>query len=448
MKKPVFFFIFTLTFQQVPGQCNEGLNLGTVIVPAHGNAANNGNFASESAWQQAAAWAEALNLDFSQRYITWTDIVSQINNHVPDFTYGTITAAFQNRLTSWAGASAVHVVYPTIKVGVPNTLENFPAGFGVFTSFLDTAYINQNYHAIKYILTNVNNVSWISIGNEIETYFGGAFLNTGRLTQYAQFLEIIKNRIHTDFPAVKVGTVLAFHTLYFYNQLTMIDSVVNAVDFVGYTFYYTTSAAQNCWDSPATVQTWLNLSKLKAGSKKLFITETCMGDGGGLQQNCGLPSKQLEYADRLLQWYGSHKEAVEGMTWFTVVDPYLGWQTPNTLWNTCGLVDSSGVDVQPAGMVWKHDCTITGMDSGKPKVKISFYPNPFSSSARLQTDQLLTNADLTLYNAYGQVVQKIENLSGYTITINRHTLPGGLYYLRLTRNKQVLSVIKLYITDD
>jgi hypothetical protein len=228
----------------------------------------------------------------------------------------------------------------------------------------------------------------------------------------------------------------------------MIDSVVNAVDFVGYTFYYATSASQNCWDSPYTVQAWLNTAKLKAGSKKLFITETCMGDGGGLQQNCGLPSKQLAYADMLLQWYGSNGEAVEGMTWFTVVDPYLGWQTSNTLWNTCGLVDSSGVVVQPAGTLWKHDCTVTRIESHKPEVRISIYPNPFSFTARLQADQFLTNTVLILYNTHGQVVQKIENISGYTVSLNRHTLPGGIYYLRLTQYNKLLSVIKLFITDD
>jgi len=92
----------------------------------------------------------------------------------------------------------------------------------------------------------------------------------------------------------------------------------------------------------STFTSWLNFAKAKVGSKKMMLTETCMGDGGGILQNCGSPSKQLAYADTLLSWYNSDTSKIVGMTWFTAVDPYLGWQTPNTLWNTCGLVDSNG----------------------------------------------------------------------------------------------------------
>lgn len=447
IKKLILLFTLMLCVQQsVLAQCNPGLNLGAVIVPTHGNVSNNGNFTSSTAWQQAAIWVDTLNLDYRQPYISWTDVVTGISAGVPAYNPGTVS--FQNQLNIWAGNPDVHVVYPTIKVGAPNTLEKFPTGFGSFTSFLDTAYINQNYNAIKYILSGVNNVRWISIGNEIETYFRGAYLNTGRLTQYATFLDTMKNRIHADFPNVKVGTVVAFHTLNFSNQLNLIDSVLNSVDYIGYTFYYTTSAVQNCWDSPATVETWLNTARGKAGSKKMLITETCMGDGGGSSQNCGSPSKQLNYADTLLRWYKNNISNIEGMTWFTITDPYLSWQTSNTLWNTCGLIDSNGMALQPAGTLWRHSCPTSGINAlyQSAEISVSFYPNPFSSVTTLQTSVPLKDATLTVYSTFEEVKQ-IKHISGSAITLQRENLANGIYFICITQNNKVIRTGKLLIAD-
>lgn len=93
-----------------------------------------------------------------------------------------------------------------------------------------------------------------------------------------------------------------------------------------------------------------------------MIIETSMGDGGGTSQNCGSDEKQLTYANTLLNWYSSDTSKVAGITWFTIVDPYLGWQTTNTLWNTCGLIDSNTLSVQAAGTVWRHECGISEVE--------------------------------------------------------------------------------------
>ena len=137
------------------------------------------------------------------------------------------------------------------------------------------------------------------------------------------------------------------------------------------------------------------------------------------------------------------------MTWFTVVDPYLGWQTPNTLWNTCGLVDSNGVTVQSAGTLWRHDCTTTGISliNQSSKISISLYPNPFSSTTTLQTDNFLKDATLIFYNTFGQQVKQIKNISGQTVALFRDNLPSGLYFIRLTQDNKVIASDKLVITD-
>jgi hypothetical protein len=40
-------------------------------------------FFSIPAWQEAANWLDSFNLDYRQRYITWTDVVQQITSGVP-----------------------------------------------------------------------------------------------------------------------------------------------------------------------------------------------------------------------------------------------------------------------------------------------------------------------------------------------------------------------------
>jgi hypothetical protein len=455
MKKIFYSFILALIIQQsVFAQCNQELNLGAVIVPTHGNSVNGGNFFNVSAWQEAANWLDSFNLDYRQRYLTWTDVVQQVTSGVPTFNN---YQAFENGLTTWSGSCNVHVVYPVIKVESPNTSLPEPAGFTSAVDslhpnyFSDTDFVNQNYLAIKHILQNVNNVKWISVGNEIDTYFKNAYWGTGRLTKFTAFLDTIRTRMNTDgFPYVKLGSVVAFHNLTWSGNYDIIDSIRPHVDFVGYTFYYTSLGPPNdtCWGNPSTVTSWLNIAKTEVGSKKMLLTETCMGDGGGILQDCGSPAKQLAYADALLNWYNSDTSKIVGMTWFTIVDPYLGWQTPNSLWNTCGLVDSNGVTVQSAGTRWQHNCTTTGMESDQsPSFLVSLYPNPFSTETVLQTDNILKNVTLTIYNSFGQTIKEMKNISGQTITLHRDNLPNGLYVIRLIQDNLVIATEKLVITD-
>lgn len=75
------------------------------------------------------------------------------------------------------------------------------------------------------------------------------------------------------------------------------------------------------------------------------------------------------------------------------------------------------------------------------------YPNPFSTQTTLQTDKLLYNATLTIYNLYGQQVRQMGNLSGQTIFFQRENLPSGIYFLRLMQDNKVIATNKVVITD-
>ena len=77
----------------------------------------------------------------------------------------------------------------------------------------------------------------------------------------------------------------------------------------------------------------------------------------------------------------------------------------------------------------------------------SIFPNPFTSSATIQTSGNLSNASLTIFNAYGQTIKQMKNISGHTITFSRENLPNGLYFFQLTDENKIIAIEKVLICD-
>jgi photosystem II stability/assembly factor-like uncharacterized protein len=76
---------------------------------------------------------------------------------------------------------------------------------------------------------------------------------------------------------------------------------------------------------------------------------------------------------------------------------------------------------------------------------ISIFPNPFSTSTTLQTTINLKSATLSIYNALGQEIKTINNISGKQITLQRDNLPEGIYFIRLTEDNETIATKKLMI---
>ncbi|NVO04210.1 MAG: T9SS type A sorting domain-containing protein, partial [Bacteroidetes bacterium] len=79
--------------------------------------------------------------------------------------------------------------------------------------------------------------------------------------------------------------------------------------------------------------------------------------------------------------------------------------------------------------------------------QLAIYPNPFSSQTVLQTDNIVKNATLTVYNSFGQIVKQIKNISGQTIIFHRDNLSSGLYFIQLTEENTIIILNKLVIID-
>lgn len=74
-------------------------------------------------------------------------------------------------------------------------------------------------------------------------------------------------------------------------------------------------------------------------------------------------------------------------------------------------------------------------------------PNPFSLSTTIRSGKIFRNGTMTIYDALGQRVKFIENISGQTFTLLRDNLSSGLYFMRMTEKNEFFTIEKLIITD-
>jgi hypothetical protein len=113
----------------------------------------------------------------------------------------------------------------------------------------------------------------------------------------------------------------------------------------------------------------------------------------------------------------------------------------SSILTNCGIPNTGDIFIAKLG-----NATLALPEIEK-KEKLIIFPNPFSSVTNIQTDLFLNDATLTCYNAFGQVVQQIEHISGHTVSMFRNDLPTGTYFMLLAHNNQIISTNKLIITD-
>lgn len=80
---------------------------------------------------------------------------------------------------------------------------------------------------------------------------------------------------------------------------------------------------------------------------------------------------------------------------------------------------------------------ISNANSQTAEIKI--FPNPFSDLATFQSDIVLKEASLIIYNLYGEKVKLINNINGQTVDFHRDNLPAGLYFLQVNQGNNPVS---------
>lgn len=84
--------------------------------------------------------------------------------------------------------------------------------------------------------------------------------------------------------------------------------------------------------------------------------------------------------------------------------------------------------------------------TGNNQVSESYLaPNPLKTTACLNLAAPVTNADLKIYNIFGELVKTMKNVSGSSITITRDDMPTGTYFLCLNQNTQQIFKTKFIV---
>lgn len=78
---------------------------------------------------------------------------------------------------------------------------------------------------------------------------------------------------------------------------------------------------------------------------------------------------------------------------------------------------------------------------------LRIYPNPFNSSATIQLNNKVDNAELIIFDLLGQKLKAINHISEGKVVINRENFSNGIYFIRLTQGNKLISTGKLIITD-
>jgi len=70
---------------------------------------------------------------------------------------------------------------------------------------------------------------------------------------------------------------------------------------------------------------------------------------------------------------------------------------------------------------------------------INIYPNPFETYFILKSNKDLNDAELTIYDAFGKEVLKINDISNENIFVQRNNLADGIYFFRLIEKNKVVA---------
>lgn len=70
-----------------------------------------------------------------------------------------------------------------------------------------------------------------------------------------------------------------------------------------------------------------------------------------------------------------------------------------------------------------------GFEEVNDELEIAVFPNPFSTQLFIECTEDFKDATLLLENNLGQIITKLEKVSGHQIMLNRDELPSGIYFI-------------------
>jgi uncharacterized delta-60 repeat protein len=80
--------------------------------------------------------------------------------------------------------------------------------------------------------------------------------------------------------------------------------------------------------------------------------------------------------------------------------------------------------------------------------EVTIYPNPFNDQTTLEFQATKHNATIQIFDAMGNKLEHIENVSGNTFRLHRNALAGGIYFLFVEQNNEPIIAEKIIISHD
>lgn len=136
---------------------------------------------------------------------------------------------------------------------------------------------------------------------------------------------------------------------------------------------------------------------------------------------------------------------------FNIPLVYSTSDTPDTVNIGISIINETS-GVHPGTTLYIDDLAFSGTATGINETSsvlspIKFYPNPFSTSAKIAIDPSieLNNASISIVDLVGKKVWEQSNIKSHQLTIERGDLPDGLYFYKVLNNNAEIATGKFII---
>lgn len=230
--------------------------------------------------------------------------------------WGEVEPAYGERVWEWQDALMGYRIQEGFEISlVVNLIHTalrgpMPADLRA-KDFDDPEFIERFTEFILEVLDRYP-VDYLSIGNEVNDYF---VYHREEIPAYKSFFLAVRDRIHQEYPDIKVAMTFAFHDAERTNALDIIDEL-NLGDFLPLTLYLYSSPF-NFDRDPAELESYLDRILDLAGDTPVAFAEIGWNTAESLSGNEDDQERFLREAFRLLSL---NRERIEFLAWFNLHD--------------------------------------------------------------------------------------------------------------------------------
>jgi hypothetical protein len=154
------------------------------------------------------------------------------------------------------------------------------------------------------------------------------------------------------------------------------------------------------------------------------------------------------------QWRLEERDLITGaLTCITSSNPSNGADNAYSITNDFSGIYIAGTDLITTNEEWRMEkynfiCNTSSLqDQVNENHTIAIFPNPFSLYTTLQSDKILEDATIIIYNSVGEQIRQINHIYGQTAVISRDNIQTGVYFVQLMQKGKMLGINKLVIAD-